>query len=335
MKSVTKLSFNLRQTSDCREKQLKMKSVLLFFSLFLLSPATFGAKDKIIVVIDPGHGGNDPGHLSSNKEQMAEKDLNLIIAKKFGEYIEQQLKNVTIVYTRKDDSFPTLTERVVMANNAKADYFISIHCNANDKKHVHGTESHVHTMDAGKSVGLAKEFEKEFTSFAGRFSRGVKDTEDREHSLQVLKYTKMTGVLLECGFLTNDAEAEYLNTSSGQEKIASAIFRAFKNYIVKQHPTIAFVKEEPKKEDVVASNNNQSKGTGYSIQIMSSKQAVDTTIPEFKKIELPVDRNEIQTNSPYKFRYTVGSYPSQDEARRDLEKVQQKGFKDAYIVKVN
>ncbi len=320
---------------DYCSKQLKMKAILIFFTFFLTTTVGFAAKDKIIVVIDPGHGGNDPGYLSSNKAYLSEKELNLIIAKKFGESIEQQLKNVTVIYTRKDDSFPTLKDRVLIANNANADYFISIHCNANDKKHVHGTESHVHTMDAGKSVCLAKEFEKEFTSFAGRYSRGVKDTEDREHSLQVLKYTNMTGVLLECGFLTNESEAEYLNTANGQEKISSALFRAFKSYIIKQHPSISFIKEEPKKVDVVASNSPENKGVGYSIQIMSSKQAVDTTIPEFKKIDLPVARNEIETTSPYKYRYTVGSYPSQDEAKRDLEKIQQKGFKDAYIVKVN
>lgn len=312
-----------------------MKSVLLFCSSFLLSSVSFGAKDKIIVVIDPGHGGKDHGHISENKDHLPEKELNLIIAKKFGDMIEKQLQNVTIIYSRTDDTYPSLNDRVKLANGSKADYFISIHCNANDKKSVHGTESHVHSMDAKKSVGLAQAMEKEFTSFAGRYSRGVKDSEDREHSLQVLKYTTMTGVLIECGFMTNNDEAAFLNTASGQEKITTSIFRAFKNYIVKQHPAIAFVKEEPKKEEVIANNNNDNKAVGYSIQIMSSKQPIDTTIPDFKKVELPVARNEIQTNSPYKYRYTVGSYPSQDEARRDLEKVQQKGFKDAYIVKLN
>ena len=312
-----------------------MKSVLLFCSLFLFASVGFGAKDKIIVVIDPGHGGKDHGYISENKDHLPEKELNLIIAKKFGDMIEKQLQNVTIIYSRTDDTYPSLNDRVKLANGSKADYFISIHCNANDKKSVHGTESHVHSMDAKKSVGLAQAMEKEFTSFAGRYSRGVKDSEDREHSLQVLKYTTMTGVLIECGFMTNNDEAAFLNTASGQEKITTSIFRAFKNYIVKQHPAIAFVKEEPKKEEVIANNNNDNKAVGYSIQIMSSKQPIDTTIPDFKKVELPVARNEIQTKSPYKYRYTVGSYPSQDEARRDLEKVQQKGFKDAYIVKLN
>ena len=316
-------------------KKQAMRSVFLFILTLFISLTVSAAKDKIIVVIDPGHGGTDHGHVSTNKDHLAEKELNLIIAKKFGDMIEKQLQNVTIIYSRTDDSFPSLTDRVKLANGSKADYFISIHCNANGKKSVHGTESHVHTMDAKKSVGLAQAMEKEFTSYAGRYSRGVKDTEDREHSLQVLKYTTMTGVLIECGFMTNDDEANFLNTAGGQEKIATSIFRAFKNYIVKQHPAIAFVKEEPKKETAEEKNEKTDATKSYAIQIMSSKQPVETSVPEFKKIELPVSRNEIQTSSAFKYRYTVGQYASQDEALKDLEKVQEKGFKDAYIVKLN
>lgn len=313
-----------------------MRSVVIFVFTVLLSISAEAAKDKIIVVIDPGHGGTDHGHVSSNKDHMPEKELNLIIAKKFGEMIEKQLQNVSIIYSRTDDTYPSLGDRVKLANSSKADYFISIHCNANVKKSVHGTESHVHTMEAKKSVGLAQAFEKEFTSYAGRYSRGVKDSEDREHSLQVLKYTTMTGVLIECGFLTNDDEAIYLNTASGQEKIATSIFRAFKSYIVKQHPAIAFVKEEPKKETADQKTEKPTDASkSYAIQIMSSRQPVETSMPEFKKIELPVSRNEIQTTSAFKYRYTVGQYASQDDAQKDLEKVQQNGFKDAYIVKLN
>jgi N-acetylmuramoyl-L-alanine amidase len=313
-----------------------MRSVVIFVFTVLLSISAGAAKDKIIVVIDPGHGGTDHGHVSSDKDHMPEKELNLIIAKKFGDMIEKQLQNVSIIYSRTDDTYPSLGDRVKLANSSKADYFISIHCNANAKKSVHGTESHVHTMEAKKSVGLAQAFEKEFTSFAGRYSRGVKDTEDREHSLQVLKYTTMTGVLIECGFMTNDDEAVFLNTASGQEKIATSIFRAFKSYIVKQHPAIAFVKEEPKKETAEQKTEKPTDATkSYAIQIMSSKQPVETSVPEFKKIELPVSRNEIQTTSAFKYRYTVGQYASQDDAQKDLEKVQQNGFKDAYIVKLN
>lgn len=316
-----------------------MKMLLLLFCLSALSIQSFAQKDKITVVIDPGHGGSDPGHLSSNKNHLPEKDLNLLIAKKFGSYIEQNMKNVTIIYTRTDDSFPSLDDRVEKANNAKADYFISIHCNANARTNVHGTESHVHSMNSKKAVSLAKEFENEFSTRAGRHSRGVKDTDDREHSLQVLKFTNMTSVLVECGFLTNEKEANYLNTTNGQDIIASAIYRGFRTTIQKDFPSISFMKSAGGNNSTANSkstNNttNTSTASGkFTIQIMSSKEPMDTGGESFKKLGLPVTRKKLNTTSAYKYLYTVGSYDSQDAAKKDLEKVKKNGFKDAYIVK--
>jgi N-acetylmuramoyl-L-alanine amidase len=316
-----------------------MKMLLLLFCLSVLSTQSFSQKDKIIVVIDPGHGGSDPGHLSSNKNHLPEKALNLLIAKKFGSYIEQNMKNVTIIYTRTDDSFPSLDDRVEKANNAKADYFISIHCNANARTAVHGTESHVHTMSSTKSVSLAKEFENEFSTRAGRHSRGVKDTDDREHSLQVLKFTNMTSVLVECGFLTNEKEASYLNTTNGQDIIASAIYRGFRTTIQKDFPAISFLKSGGSSNSIANSSGNSTpnttKSTGkFTIQIMSSKEPMDTGGESFKKIGLSVTRKKLNTTSAYKYLYTVGTYDSQEAAKKDLEKVQKNGFKDAYIVKL-
>jgi N-acetylmuramoyl-L-alanine amidase len=311
--------------------------LLLFFCLSIGSFQSFAQKDKIIVVIDPGHGGSDPGHLSSNKKLLAEKELNLLIAKKVGGYIEQYLKNVTVIYTRTDDSYPSLDDRVAKANNAKADYFISIHCNANARSNVHGTESHVHSMSSKKSVEMAKAFEKEFSSRAGRHSRGVKDSDDREYSLQVLKYTNMTSVLVECGFLTNEKEANYLNTTNGQEIIASAIFRGFRTTIQKDFPSINFIKGTSSSTNTTAStstNTSSNSSTKYTIQIMSSKEPMDTGGDSFKKIGLPVTRKQLNTSSAYKYLYTVGSYSSKEAAKSDLEKVQKNGFKDAYLIKV-
>lgn len=276
------------------------------------------SKTRIRIVIDPGHGGNDPGHLSHSSKFMPEKEINLKIAKLVGGYIEKYLSNVDILYTRTSDVYPSLDDRVDLANNNNVDYFISIHCNGNAKKSVHGTESHIHNFEARQSYKFALELEKQFSERAGRYSRGVKNNDDRAHSIQVLKFTRMTSVLVECGFMTNNNEAAYLNSSYGQEIIASAIFRAFRTRAQADYPTVNFTAAE--------SNGN------YTIQILSSKTPIDTKDPCFRKLEEPVKRIQLNTSNAYKYKYVVGSYGSKSEAQASLEKVKKSGFPDAIIV---
>ena len=82
------------------------------------------------IVIDPGHGGKDPGCLGSIHK---EKEVALAVALKLGKYIEENLKDVKVIYTRTTDVFVELEDRALIANKAKADLFISIHCNAAGK----------------------------------------------------------------------------------------------------------------------------------------------------------------------------------------------------------
>ncbi len=305
---------------------------LIFFAFCLFSVNSWTQTKQVVVVIDPGHGGRDPGHLPNNTNLLAEKDLNLRISQYLGEYIEKYLENVKVVYTRTDDSYPSLDDRVDKANNINANYFISIHCNGNEKSSVHGTETHVHTMDLKKSVSLAKSIETQFSKRAGRKSRGVKDQNDLQHSLQVLKFTNMTSVLVECGFVTNDAEAAYLNTTYGQEIIASAIFRAFRGTIEAEFPGTNFRK--PAETSTSTSTSNTATEESYSIQIASSKAPIDPkSDPSFKKLEMEVTRKELNTTNTYKYIYLVGAYATRDAAKKALESVKKKGFPDAIVVK--
>lgn len=306
--------------------------ITLFFLICLSVFSTsfvWSQKKEIVVVIDPGHGGYDPGHLSLNNSHATEKELNLKISQYLGGYIEKYLQNVKVIYTRTTDVYPSLDDRVNKANAINADYFISIHCNGNDRRSVRGTESHVHSMSLKKSVAMAQEIERQFSDRAGRKSRGVKDESDLQHSLQVLKYTNMTSVLVECGFLTNEREADYLNTTKGQEIIASAIFRGFRSHISKQHPQISFKRPA----NAVSNSSNSTSNGAYSIQIMSSKQAVDTKDSSFRKLKMEVSRTELNTSSAYKYIYTVGSYATRKEAKEALSDVQSRGFKDAIVIK--
>lgn len=129
---------------------------LIIVSVICFIASSFSPKFKPAfsiktVVIDAGHGGKDPGcHGSKYKE----KDVALAVALKLGKYIEENLKDVKVVYTRKTDVFVELQERAMIANRAKADLFICIHCNSacvHDKakrkdvcrEEVHGAETYV------------------------------------------------------------------------------------------------------------------------------------------------------------------------------------------------
>jgi N-acetylmuramoyl-L-alanine amidase len=235
------------------------------------------------------------------------------------------------LYTRTDDSFPTLDERVEMANSNNVDYFISIHCNGSPNTAICGTESHVHSMSSLKSVKLAKEFEREFSGKAGRQSRGVKDTEDREHTLQVLKFTNMTSVLVECGFLTNAKEAAYLNTTQGQEILASALFRGMRTFLKAQHPGTNFTRA---KSGTASSGKRGQTESLYTIQIMSSKEEISTNAAMFRKLSKTVKREKVASTG-YRFRYVTGSFSSKEEAEKYRNEVRKRGFPDAIVVKKN
>lgn len=92
------------------------------------------------VVIDAGHGGKDPGTVGRVSK---EKDITLKIALKLGAYIEKNFPEISVIYTRKEDIFIPLDERSKIANNAGADLFISIHCNATERNSPDGTETYV------------------------------------------------------------------------------------------------------------------------------------------------------------------------------------------------
>lgn len=308
-----------------------MRSIAIALILLLgTNNVTLAQKREIILVIDPGHGGHDPGHLPMNNRGLAEKDLNLKISMFLGEYIEKYLQNVKVVYTRTNDVYPSLDDRVGKANTLNADYFISIHCNGNERESVRGTETHVHSMELKKSVSLAQEIERQFALRAGRKSRGVKDERDLQHSLQVLKYTNMTSVLVECGFITHDHERDFLNTTYGQEIIASAIFRAFRETIKAEHPSISFVRSAPLNN--VGTSSPSVLGR-YAIQIASSKEPLNVDDAWFKKLEMPVERRELNTSSAYKYIYLVGDYESKHDAKSALSQIHEAGFKDAIVVK--
>lgn len=114
-----------------------------FLAICLLSATQVSAVDKdgkFILVIDPGHGGKDPGAVNGKSQ---EKTINLNIALKMGKLIEENCSNVKVIYTRKTDVFVELYKRADIANKAGADMFISVHTNSAKSKSANGAETYL------------------------------------------------------------------------------------------------------------------------------------------------------------------------------------------------
>ncbi|WP_372755345.1 N-acetylmuramoyl-L-alanine amidase [Labilibaculum sp.] len=132
-------------------------SFLFFFAILLLPAAAISQSNHTninTVVIDAGHGGKDPGAIS---KIVQEKDVVLSIALKLGGYIEQYFPEVTVIYTRKTDVFIPLNRRSEIANQNKADLFISIHANANNNTKIVGTETYtlgLHKTEENLAVAM-------------------------------------------------------------------------------------------------------------------------------------------------------------------------------------
>lgn len=123
----------------------------IIFLLILLSGLS-GAQKKFTVVLDAGHGGSDPGSRRTYSDigYIAEKDITLAIVLKIGRMLEKS-KDYKVIYTRKVDEYPSLTDRTNLANRSKADLFISVHCNANTKSTPYGTETFVQGPDQNRT----------------------------------------------------------------------------------------------------------------------------------------------------------------------------------------
>ena len=116
--------------------------VLMLMPVSLLGDEVSDALRIKTVVIDPGHGGKDPGALSTNKKYR-EKDITLSVALKLGNLIKAKYPQVKVVYTRNTDKYVELSKRAEIANKNKADLFISIHVNSAKATQARGTETFV------------------------------------------------------------------------------------------------------------------------------------------------------------------------------------------------
>lgn len=177
--------------------------------------------DRPIIVIDPGHGGTDPGAVNKGLG-ISEKNLALTFSNKLANVLSNS--GYEVIMTRSTDIFIPLRERFAIANNLDADLFISVHMNSVANAAPTGIETLYYGTDDNKEIAAL--IQEEMIKASGRTNRGIKVRND----LAVLNGTQMPAVLLEMGFISNATEAKLLLDSSYQDKLVNSVKVAVDRY---------------------------------------------------------------------------------------------------------
>jgi N-acetylmuramoyl-L-alanine amidase len=221
-----------------------------------------------MVIIDPGHGGRDPGTVAKDKTK--EKDIVLAIALKLGKLISKELPEVKVIYTRNSDTFIPLQQRTKIANENNGKIFISIHANSNDNKRASGFETYIlgpekgdmardvvlkensvinfedsQTRNEYKGVNqiLATMAQNAFSRQSEYLASLVQQEVDKKMQgidfkgrgvkqgpFWVMVGASMPNILIETGFLSNAYDLKILKTAAYQFKMAEGIFEGLKRY---------------------------------------------------------------------------------------------------------
>lgn len=224
--------------------------------------------DFDVIVLDAGHGGKDAGAIGVGG--VKEKDVNLGVVLQLGKLIEKGMKDVKVVYTRKNDTFVELYKRGKIANEADGKLFISIHCNSTPRKPSDAEGFEVYLLRPGRTkeaISIAErensviEYEENpqkyekltdenfilvtmahsaYMKYSEKFSDilnkqmgadlPVSSRGIKQAGFYVLVGAAMPSVLIETGFLSNKKDANYLKSTKGQKNIAEAIFKAIKSF---------------------------------------------------------------------------------------------------------
>lgn len=354
-----------------------IRYTFILLLLLLVTAGAYGQKKQngntkpFTLVIDPGHGGVDPGALGKNAK---EKDINLKVSKLFAEMVKEAHPEVKIIFTRTTDVQVPLMERANIANNANADLFISIHSNSSKNRSARGCETF--TLGAGSSaeakaaamyeneVILSEEnFEEIYKGFDPRSSESyiifeLMRGQDMERSAElaqsvqkgltknskltnrgvssagflVLHRTVMPKILVELGFISNREEEVFIASGDGQRKLAKGIFEGFSQYYsLYGNPKSATKTATPQHEATSTVENADKIRTGKA------------GIPVFKVQIFATDKKLKENDKSLKgvkanfykegnwYKYTYGESSDYDEILRKKKEIS-KRFSQAFIV---
>ncbi len=345
---------------------MKTKLILTVISLATLlvfsTSATAQTNDPFIVVLDAGHGGKDPGNLGNGYR---EKDIALKVVLEVGKQLEQ-IPNVKVVYTRKKDVFIDLFVRGKIANKAKADLFVSVHCDSHTSQ-AYGAGTFVLGLHRNKTnfelakkensvIFLEDDYKTNYEGFDPNAPEDAisiilgleeyldqsiylasliqnnfikikrKDRNVKQAGFIVLHQTVMPSVLVELGFLTNNKEGKYLNSKKGQQDMANSITAAIVKY--KASVTVNSVEDARAVETPTTTMPEAVyEGVEFKVQIAASSRKLMPKPYNFKGLETITRHSE---GNLYKYFY--GSTSNYNTAKLLEEDAKAKGYSSCFIV---
>ena len=341
--------------------------IIAVFCLVLALPVKAVDKDgNFILVIDPGHGGKDPGAVNGKNQ---EKSINLNVALKMGKLIEENCKNVKVIYTRKTDVFVELYKRADIANKAGADMFISVHTNSAKSKTANGAETYLlgveenrtsanlnAALQENKAILLENDYEAHYEGYDPNSPESMiifefMQNEYQKESLKMAQFTQnqmissakrpdrgvhqagylvlwkstMPSILIELGFISNDAECKYLVSQKGVDEMSQSLYKAFCEYLDYHNKLM--------EKAVPAAQAIGNKGADrelpvYKVQFMSLKSPLKKND---KRLKAYPDVNYYEEGGMCK--YTCGD-TTDYEAIQQTKKEVQKKYKDAFVIAV-
>lgn len=338
--------------------------LMCFSFLFVGIQQTIAQKKIYTVVIDAGHGGHDPGNVGNGYR---EKNIALKTALEVGKIVGAQ-KDVRIVYTRNKDVFVDLWKRGNMANDVKADLFVSIHCDSHTTN-AYGAGTFVLGLHANKRnfnvakrensvILLEKDYKQNYkynpNSPESIIGLSLLQEENLEQSLLlassiqknfvqknkrknrgvkqagfvVLYQTTMPSVLIELGFLTNKNEGRYLSSKKGQKAMAASIATSINEYVSQLKLNTVAVVNDEVPVILNAKTVQEIKEDTLSFKIQVSSSKKKIATKSYNFKGLK-NIERVKVQSYYKYYY--GKTASYKNIQSLLKRVRKKGYRSAFI----
>lgn len=331
------------------------------------SPLEKDPSKDFVVVLDAGHGGDDPGNRGNG---YYEKDIALNIVLGIGEQLEK-LPGVKVIYTRKTDVFVTLAGRAEIANKADADLFISVHCNAHSSQ-ASGTETFVlglHrnednlkvAMRENSVIYLEEDYHVTYDGFDPKspesyigltlmqeeyldqsilladfvqknFTNDLKRPNRgvKQAGFLVLRQTYMPSVLIETGFLTNNGEGKYLNSKGGQKDMSDAIVKAVGQY--KNMLNLEVLEDFSKSTSIPVEKPDPTIATDIYEDITFKVQlAASSQKLDLKSYNFKGLENVTRSKEDELWKYYYGATSSYEEIKRMHNLAQKQGYPQSYV----